>query len=432
MLRYIPLIVLVMMIPPPPVCAHIIHVPADSMTIQGGIDGAADGDTVLVDPGVYAENINFREKEITVASLFLTTGDPGYISGTTIDKAQDGPVVTFTGDIGPDALLSGFSITNSTSLYIGNMIACLQSSPTLTHLNVSGSVYDPMVSGGGLWCMNYSSPTVSHVEIAHNAAASGGGIYCYLYSSPDLRNVTVRNNFALFGGGIYCNHHSSPTLSNVVIADNSAENMGGGMECYDHSSPVMTNVIISGNSAEYGGGIYAGSHVYPILTNVTVTGNSATLGGGARLYSNANPTFTNSIFWNDSPYEIYLFDEYFNSTTTISYCDIQGGEDGIITNGNFTGTILWLEGNIDVAPRFVPFPFRGFDYLLIPGSPCIDAGDPLILDGFGWPQWYPNGTRSDMGAYGGPGNAAWLSRRFASGPLSSLTSNPVSAAGDNR
>ena len=38
----------------------------------------------------------------------------------------------------------------------------------------------------------------------------------------------------------------------------------------------------------------------------------------------------------------------------------------------------------------------------------IDAGSRLIRDGVDWPQWYHNGSRSDMGAYGGPGNAAWL------------------------
>jgi len=31
--------------------ATIIHIPADSSTIQGGINGAVDGDTVLVSPG---------------------------------------------------------------------------------------------------------------------------------------------------------------------------------------------------------------------------------------------------------------------------------------------------------------------------------------------------------------------------------------------
>ena len=47
------------------------------------------------------------------------------------------------------------------------------------------------------------------------------------------------------------------------------------------------------------------------------------------------------------------------------------------------------------------------------GSPCVDAGDPSIEDRLSdwhpkWPDRYPNGARSDMGAYGGPGNIDWL------------------------
>ena len=37
-----------------------IIVPDDQPTIQVGIDASADGDTVLVQPGTYIENINFN------------------------------------------------------------------------------------------------------------------------------------------------------------------------------------------------------------------------------------------------------------------------------------------------------------------------------------------------------------------------------------
>ena len=70
--------------------AVVYNVPEDVSTIQSAIDMSSNGDTVLVHPGIYEENINFEGKAITVASLFLTTGDENYIDQTIIDADGNG------------------------------------------------------------------------------------------------------------------------------------------------------------------------------------------------------------------------------------------------------------------------------------------------------------------------------------------------------
>ena len=91
--------------------ATIINVPADIDSIQGGINAANDGDTILVQPGTYVENINYNSKNIVVGSLTLITGDTSYISQTVIDGDTSGSVVEIF-NIDSSAVLHGFTITN--------------------------------------------------------------------------------------------------------------------------------------------------------------------------------------------------------------------------------------------------------------------------------------------------------------------------------
>ena len=263
--------------------ATIINVPGDQPTIQEGINVAVDSDTVLVQPDTYFENINYNGKNITVASLFLTTQDTTYISQTTIDGDSSGSVVTFTNGEDSTAVLCGFTITN-------------------------GSV----TNGGGIYCYDYSSPRIENIIITGNSAAnSGGGILCYAYSSPSLQNVAISSNSASnSGGGIFCFSYSSPSLQNVTISGNSAANSGGGISCWNNSAPSFNNVTISGNSADDGGGIYC--------TN------------------NSSPVLINSILWNDSPQEIYIS----SGSVTATYSDIQGGWTG---TGNIDDNPLFVD-----------------------------------------------------------------------------------------
>ena len=323
----------------------IINIPDDQPTIQQGINATTNGDTVLVQPGTYSENINFSGKNIVVVSLFITTSDIHYISNTIIDGDDNGSVITFENGENSTAVLNGFTIIN-------------------------GYAY----SGGGINCIS-SNPSLKNLEIRENAAglslyAGGGGIFCSS-SSPNLFNIVISNNSSNYsGGGIFCKDNSNPELINVMITNNSANNKGGGIFC-NESNPSFVNVTISENSSNLGGGIFC--------------------------FDNSNPTLINTILWNNSPQEIYFSQSNDPNSITISYSDIQDGEAGIVTNNN--GIVYWLDGNIATDPLFI----GNGNYNILEGSLCIDSGDPdLDNDGILWENdpddQDPDGTRMDMGA----------------------------------
>jgi len=276
----------------------IINIPADQPTIQAGIDASVDADTVLVQPGTYFENINYNGKNITVASLFLTTQDTTYISQTVIDGSQlsypdNASVVFFSNGEDSTAILCGFTICNGTGSLGGGMtivgggIYCYGSSPSLINLAVLDN------EGGGIYCSN-SNPGLENVTITGNSAGSGGGIYNYYNSNPILENVTISNNSALnSGGGVFCYASSNMNLENVKITNNSAGFSGGGIRCGDawRSDLSLTNVTIAGNSAGFdGGGISCVDNSNLNFMNVTIAGNSANNGGGIHC-SNSNLSF---------------------------------------------------------------------------------------------------------------------------------------------
>jgi len=95
---------------------RIRRVPSDYRTIQEAIDSAAPGDTVLVAPGRYQENIRFRGKGIVVASEYLMKRDPALVQRTIIDgshpaHADTASVVMFVEQEDTTAVLLGFTIT---------------------------------------------------------------------------------------------------------------------------------------------------------------------------------------------------------------------------------------------------------------------------------------------------------------------------------
>src|SRR5437762_8876170 len=83
-----------------------INVPGDAASIQAGINAASDGDTVLVAPGTYVENIDFKGKAITV------TSSAGAAS-TIIDASQGDIGVRFVNNETRSSVINGFTIKNA-------------------------------------------------------------------------------------------------------------------------------------------------------------------------------------------------------------------------------------------------------------------------------------------------------------------------------
>jgi len=349
-------------------------------TVQHGIDVASNGDTVLVHPGVYKENINFKGKNIIVASLLVTTGDEGYILQTVIDGRRNDHVVTFANGEAATARLSGFTITNgyghgtSSPGYHGGGVFCLNSNPTLTHLKVSGN--EAAQEGGGLY-FGHCSSTIQDVIVTNNLAGSGGGGIRYSYGSVSLENVVVAHNSARgrgAGAGIHF-YHADGTVRNALVADNSGGAKGGGL-FFDGCSPTFMNVTVVGN--------WTAGH-----------------GGGLNVSYMSQPTLVNSIVWGNSPEQIYFDTDWWGEAVTIEYSDLQGGEAGIVTNGH--GPVYWGNGNLDTSPRFVHAGLG--NYRLADTSPCIGAGKAAgapITDIEDNPRPNPAGSNPDMGAYEHP------------------------------
>lgn len=87
------------------------RVPDQYKKIQSAVDSARSGDTILVAPGTYSENIDFKGKMLILASKYLETGDTGTITETIIDGMSKAPCIIIS--YSPQGTrVCGFTIKN--------------------------------------------------------------------------------------------------------------------------------------------------------------------------------------------------------------------------------------------------------------------------------------------------------------------------------
>lgn len=345
-----------------------IRVPIDQPTIQAGINAAIAGDTVLVEPGTYFENINFRGKNIVVTSRYFLAHDITMIHSTVINGSvpafpDTGSCVLIISGEDTTAVLQGFTLTGGTG-----------TSWTDEH---GAGLYN---EGGGI-LIALSSPTIQYNIIRNNnvnrtiGVSTGGGGIRMGDGSPRIYNNFITRNAGMYGGGIVSNY-ATPIIRNNIIAKN------------------VVSPAIAGRPTFGGGGVWINNQPAR-LDNNTIVENSASgtgtapagRGGGIVAYWGGSANGSNNIVFNNTQTTAgQLF-----GTFNLTYCDVQGGASGT--------------GNFNRQPQFLDS-----SYFLGPLSPCIDAGDsdiawndPENLSSPGSALFPAHNTvRCDMGAYGGP------------------------------
>ncbi|MCF8378165.1 MAG: T9SS type A sorting domain-containing protein [Bacteroidales bacterium] len=341
--------------------ATIIHVPDDQPTIQQAIDFAQNGDTILVSPGTYFENINYHGKNVFVASNYIFNNDLSFIHSTIIDGSQPlqpdtASCVLIVSGEDSTAVLTGFTLTGGTG-------TLWEDEHNLNHW---------YTEGGGI-LIQYSSPTIKNNIIRENlatnvpsgATSAGGGAIRSGDSNPYILNNLILNNQGRYGAGIVLNFSGAVIKNNIIAYNFGGQDYGGGGIWF------------------YGNG--PGPRIFE--NNTIVYNSSATGGGGIRAWS-TSADISNCIIWGN---------------TAAVAPQIQGG---VNLTYSAIESVYSGNGNIYDNPLFEPD-----NLLLSDDSPCIDSGNPDMVyndpeDGQnpGFAQFPAKGSLlNDMGAYGGPG-----------------------------
>lgn len=277
-----------------------IYVPTEQATIQAAIDVSSNGDLVLVDEGIYYENINFKGKAITVASNYLIDGNESHIPNTIIDGSQAsdsliGSVVIFIMNEDTTSVLCGFTITGG-----------------------KGSVQGGYGRLGGGIQIFFAGPIIRKNIIEFNSIRDairpvrGSAISIFVGNNRTaiIDDNIIRNNStdamtATFGSTgtifLWIQYLGTCIIQNNSIIDNHTIgnyiNIGGGIVAFGYNDPnnicYIENNIISGNNVDpgansSGGGIYA-ENIHFISKNNIITKNSAGRGGGI-WYEDTSPS----------------------------------------------------------------------------------------------------------------------------------------------
>jgi len=100
--------------------------------IQSAINEASEGDEIVIEPGLYQENIIFIDKNLTLRSI--DPNDPDVVAATVIEGVPQYPAITLSGGRDRVCVLAGLTITGG-----GVGICCRDVSPTIKNCTIEST-----------------------------------------------------------------------------------------------------------------------------------------------------------------------------------------------------------------------------------------------------------------------------------------------------
>ena len=353
----------------PAAASSVLEVPVAFPTIQAAINAAVNGDTVLVDPGTYFENIDFKGKLITVQSA----KGP---SVTTIDGGNAAPVVNFSTSETTAAVLQGFTIQHGNGTanfqYTGGGVRISSASPTVIGNVITANV---ACSGGAGIAVLFASPLIQDNTINGNSTLGcsggmGGGIDVQGAASAQIVHNVITNNASDFGGGISLFASGTPTLLNNTISNNNGRTQGGAIYAVNQSDANIIQNLVIGNSAPSGGGFYVSPPQGTrgaLLVNNTIIGNPANDSGVLLSGFDASVELTNNIVVSYAAQPALLCNP--GATPILDHNDFFN--PSAASSSGACAQAVVINGNFGADPQFA----SSNDAHLKSTSPAVDAGN---------------------------------------------------------
>jgi serine protease len=258
-MRFRFLLLFILVLVPSAAESATLNVPQDYSTIALALSAALSGDTVLVGPGTYTQNLNFNGKSIALRSSSgpqvtnisvngghaVILGGAAEISGFTIS----GAVADFGAAIavsGKGTLIKGNIFQNNieTSGGYGAAIGGNAASPKIDSNLFVNNQADGQYLSGAVSFINSSSPIIQNNVFYNNPTRAINFVLPSGNSPLVVNNTFVGNTVAIKYGSF-----STTQISNNILAGNGT----GFLLDYPYELPVWDHNLVDNNGVNYSG-----------------------------------------------------------------------------------------------------------------------------------------------------------------------------------